>query len=212
MALATTTLSVAVAITDNSIVVASATSFAAGRIVIVDGEEMQVTQAYTIGTTVPVLRGRSGTQTTAHKTTANVTHGLASDFATPPAGLDNSNTYGVVRATNVTSISATSTLPLPGAGTDLRVILNGTSVITLTVPLPTKDMDGVKLTILSNGAAAHVITFTSTLNNAGSGYTSFTNNASGTMAIEAYACNGFWTVPCFPAWTGTVTKVTGGIA
>lgn len=212
MALATTTLSAAVAIIDNSIVVASATSFAAGRLVVIDGEEMQVAQNYTTGTTIPVLRGRSGTQTLAHKSSANVNHGLASDFASPPAGLDNSNTYGVVRATLTTSISATSSLPLPTAGTDLRVILNGTSVITLTVPVPTKDMDGVKLTILSNGAAAHVVTFTSTLNNAGSGYTSFTNNASGTMGIEAYACNGFWTVCCAPAWTGTVTKVTGGIA
>ena len=60
MAFATTTLSSAVGTSDISIVVASATSFAAGRLLIVDQELMQVTQAYSSGTTIPVLRGRDG--------------------------------------------------------------------------------------------------------------------------------------------------------
>lgn len=211
MALATTTLSSACAQTDKSIVVASATSLAPGRLVLIDQEVMQVTQDYVSGTTANVLRGRDGSAQVAHKATANVTHGAASDFAQP--GPQTYTTYPVAdRAVVVQSISATSSLTLPPAGTDLRVILNGTSVITLTVPVPTKDMDGNMLTIVSNGAAAHVITFTSTLNNAGSGYTSFTNNASGTMALQVIACNGFWTCFSGPAWTGTVTKVTGGIA
>ncbi len=45
MALSTTTLGSAVAITDNSIVVASAASFNVGDNVVVDGEQMQVSQA-----------------------------------------------------------------------------------------------------------------------------------------------------------------------
>ncbi len=61
MALTATTLSSAVALTDKSIVVASATGFAAGAYVKVDGEFMQVDKSYTSGsTTVPVLRGRDG--------------------------------------------------------------------------------------------------------------------------------------------------------
>ena len=211
MALTTTTLSAAVGINDTNINVTSATGFAANNLIWVDQEMMQVTKAYVSGTLIPVLRGRGALAQIAHVKSANVTTGLASDFSAAPIGSAD-GTYPLPRIVQIISISATSSLTLPASGEDMRVILNGTSVITLTVPVPTKDMDGVMLTILSNGAAAHVITFTSTLNNAGSGYTSFTNNSSGTMALVVYACNGFWTVPCFPAWTGTVTKVTGGIA
>lgn len=211
MARTTTTLSSAVASTDKTIVVASATGFAVGNFIILDGETLQVTKDYVSGTTIPVLRGLAGSTQKAHVTTANVTTGLPTDFADPAPG-GASVTYQGQRTTQVASVTATSSLTLPTAGTDMRVTLNGTSVITLTVPVPTKDMDGTQLVIISNGAAAHVVTFTSTLNNAGAGYTSFTNNASGTFALLAYAMNGFWTVPCCPAWTGTVTKVTGGIA
>ena len=103
-------------------------------------------------------------------------------------------------------------LTLPPSGADLRVILNGTSVITLTVPVPTKDMDGCNLTIISNGAAAHVIIFTGGLGAAGSSYDTITNNASGQMALNVYAANGTWCIPQAPALTGTVTNITGGIA
>jgi hypothetical protein len=213
MAFTSTTLSTAVAIADKQIVVASATGFAVNQLVKIDQEIMLVAKSYVSGTTIPVLRGQAGSATSAHVKTANVVTDAVTDniWASSPVG-GTSVWSPVDRAVTITSVSATSSLTLPTDGSDMRVILNGTSVITLTVPVPTVDMDGVMLTILSNGAAAHVITFTSTLNNAGAGYTSFTNNASGTMALIVYACNGFWTVPTFPAWTGTVTKVVGGIA
>lgn len=212
MALATTTLSSAVALTDNTIVVASATSITAGRIVLIDQEIMQVVQSYVSGTTVGVLRGRDGTVQAAHKATANVTHGLASDFATPPGGLDNSNTYGVVRATVVQSLSATATLTLPPAGTDLRLVLNGTGAITLTIPVPTKDMDGCMLTIVSNGVAAHLLTFTGGLSGAGSSYDVITINSSAPAAFQFIACNALWFALCGPAMGGTVTNIIGSIA
>lgn len=211
MALTTTTLSSAATFDQNFIVVTSATGFAAGNWILCDQEQMRVLSSYVSGTTIPVVRGQAGTASSAHVVTSNVTTYLGSDTTTlsPQTPVP----YPVAdRGKVVQSITATSTLVLPAPNADLMVVLNGTSVITLTVPLPTKDMDGTVLYIVSNGAAAHVITFTSTLNNAGSGYTSFTNNSSGTMALMVFACNGFWTVPCFPAWTGTVTKVTGGIA
>ncbi|WP_339647409.1 hypothetical protein, partial [Jannaschia helgolandensis] len=77
MALATTTLTSAVAVDDTSIVVASATSFDAGRLVLVDQEVMQVAQNYTSGTTVDVLRGVNGSATLSHVITSNVVHGDA---------------------------------------------------------------------------------------------------------------------------------------
>lgn len=210
MALATTTLSSACSITDNTIVVASATSMAAGRLILIDQEMMQVVQTYVSGTTVGVLRGRDGSKTVAHVTTANVTHGAASDFDNPT---DQTSTgYPTQRATKIVSITATSTLTLPDAGSDLRVILNGTSVITLTVPVPTKEMDGCELTIIGNGAAAHVLTFTGGLGGAGTSYDVVTINATAPTAMKAIACNGLWLAVFGPAMGGTVTNLIGSVA
>lgn len=211
MALATTTLSTAVALLDKQVVLASATSIAVGRILRIDQEDMQVTGAWVSGTTVPVLRGVGGTQQIAHVVTANVTHGLSSDFSLPVA--QTSTTYPTQRPTLIQSITATTaTLVLPPAGCDLRVILNGTAAITLTVPVPTKDMDGTMLTIISNGAAAHVPTFTGGVGGAGASYDAFTYNSTGTVALIAYAANGVWVMPATPAITGTVTNITAGVA
>jgi hypothetical protein len=213
MAFTKTTLSTAVAVSDKQIVVASATGFAANQLIKIDQEMMLTAKSYVSGTTIPVLRGQQGSATTTHVATANVITDATSEslWALPAAG-GVTSWCPVDRGVTIQSISATSTLVLPVDGSDLRVIINGTTIITLTVPVPTVDMDGTMLYIASNGAAAHIITFTSTLNNAGAGYTSFTNNASGTLAIQAMAVNGFWTCFSGPAWTGTVTKVVGGIA
>lgn len=210
MALVTTTLSTALALTDNVMVVASATSFAAGRIVTIDQEVLQVAQNYTSGTTIPILRGREGSVQAAHKVTANVNHGLASDFSTPQA--QTVVTYPVVRGTQLISITATSTLDLPKGGTDLRVILNGTSVIALTIPVPTKDMDGVELSIVGNGVAAHTLTFTGGLSGAGASYDVITVNATAPSAYKFIACNGLWLIYCGPALGGTVTNIIGSVA
>jgi hypothetical protein len=210
MALATTTLSSAVAVTDKSIVVASATSMAAGRFLLVDQEVMKVTQDYVSGTTVNVLRGVDGTVTAAHKSSANVTHGLASDFAVPTP--QTVITYPNQRAKQLISLSATATLTLPAAGSDLIVVLNGTSVIALTIPVPTKDMDGTELTIVSNGAAAHTLTFTGGLSGAGSNYDVITVNATAPAAFKFVACNALWFVFCGPAMGGTVTNIIGSVA
>jgi hypothetical protein len=210
MALATTTLSSAVAVDDTSVVVASATSFDAGRLVLVDHEVMQVAQNYTSGTTVDVLRGQNGTATTTHVITSNVSHGDAADFSTPAA--QEIIGYQASRATVVTSITATGTLTLPKAGTDARVILNGTSVIALTIPVPTKDMDGVLLTIVGNGAAAHTLTFTGGLSGAGTSYDVVTTNSTAPIAFTAIACNGLWTSFVTTPMAGTVTNVTGTLA
>lgn len=212
MALATTTLSSAVAITDNSIVVASATSVAPGRLIRVDSEWMKVGQSYSSGTTIPVLRGQEGSAVLAHNTTANVTHGLASDFSAPPLGASVAVTVPAQRARRTVSITASSTLALPSAGEDLLVILNGTSVITLTVPVPTKDLDGCMLTVAGNGAAAHLITFTGGLSGAGTSYDVITVNATAPIAVQAIAINGLWTSIVQTPMAGTVTNITGTVA
>jgi len=210
MAFAETTLSSACGLLDTNIVVASATSVAAGRLVLIDQEMMQVVQTYTSGTTVPVVRGRDGTVQSAHVVTARVVHGLASDYDAPAA--QTTTTYPLVRARQVVSITATSTLTLPSAGEDLMVILNGTAAITLTIPVPTTDMDGCELSIVANGVAAHLLTFTGGLSGAGAGYDVITINATAPAAFKFVACNDLWLVYCAPAMGGTVTNIIGSIA
>lgn len=72
-----TTLSANVTTSDRQILVASATGFAAGRVVVVDGEAMTVSSSYSSGTTIPVNRGAFSTGITAHASGAVV-------FAGPP--------------------------------------------------------------------------------------------------------------------------------
>lgn len=211
MALATTTLSTAVALTDKSIVVASATSVAAGRFLLIDDEWMQVTTGYvTAATTVPVIRGLHGSVQRAHPVTANVTHGLASDFDSSPA--QGFVTQPYQRAVRVDSYSASGAITLPKSGEDLRVLLNGTSVLAMTIADPPKDIDGAQLVILSNGTAAHTLTFASGIGGESTSYDVITQNASGPCAYVFYAANGFWLWPTHPAATGTVTNIVAGIA
>lgn len=211
MALTTTTNSSAIAATDTQIVVASATGFAAGYFVQVGQEMMKVLQTYSSGTTIPVLRGRLGTYPRAHTVTSNVTVGTGSDFGVPPV-YQTVNFPIAGRTRNVVEVTATSTLTLQQPGSDLVVILNGTNAITLTIPAPSKDMDGDRLTILGNGTAAHVPTFTGGIGGEGSGYDAVTFNSSGPVALEVIACNGVWLAICQPAMTGTVTNLVAGIA
>ena len=212
MAKASTTLASAVAIDDNSIVVAAATSVAAGRLVRIDDEWMQVAQSYvTAATTVPVLRGQQGTAVVAHVTGALVTHGLASDFSAPPSGTAGSVTLPSQRARRTVSISATTaTMDLPLIGEDLFVVLNGGSVITLTVPVPTKDLDGCIVYFASTDSTGiqHVVTFTGGIAGAGGNYDTWTNNSTAPAAFQVIACNGLWLglVP-----TGTLTNIAGAI-
>jgi hypothetical protein len=211
MALTRTTLASAVGVSDTKITVASATGIAAGSLLQIDQEMCQATKEYVSGVSVPVLRGVGGSKQEAHVITAGVVHGPALDFANIGPG-GPAVSYPTVRPTLLSSVSATSTLVHAPAGCDHRVILNGTAVITLTIPVPTVDMDGAMLVVVSNGAAAHVITYTGGLGAAGSNYDVITNNATGQGCWVAFAANGAWCIPQAPGLTGTVTNITGGIA
>lgn len=212
MALATTTLSAACALTDTTISVASATSIASGRRIIIDQETMQVAVGYVSGTLVPVLRGLDGSKTSAHVITSAVTHGLGSDFDQPSPQM--TTVYPVGRPVVVTSITAaTSTLTLPDAGSDMRVVINLATAISLTIPVPTKDMDGTQIVFLASAIAVqHALIFTGGLNGGSTGYTTYTAAATGSTCFTVYACNGIWFVPSAPAWTGTVTKLIGAVS
>lgn len=207
MALTTTTLSSAVAVTDNSIKVASATGFAAGNLVLIDQEVMIVTQTYVAGgTTVTVKRGQNGSVTAAHNSSANVTTMLASDEVSQ-AGTT-SIQWPVVRGRQVYSISANGAIPLPPPGSDGVAIINGTSALTtLTLAEPTKDMDGTIMYIVANGKAAHVVTLPSGLGNGGTALDVLTFASGGQNVLALIAANGFWcAIPSVLA--GTLTNIT----
>lgn len=210
MALAETTLSSAVAVGNTSIVVASATSVAAGRIIQIGGEIMKVTKAYSSGTTVPVLRGQHGTAQVAHPASERVVHGDAADFGVP-AGVF--SPYGPVsRSRRVISYTGTTaqTCDLPKPGEDLVVIMNGSALNTLTVPVPTKDLDGCTITFMDATAAAHAITFTGGLGGAGSSYDVITFNGTGTNVLVVVACNELWRLASMVS--GTATNAIPAIA
>lgn len=210
MALTTTTLSSAVSVSDGSIVVASATGFAAGSFVLIDQELLKVVQTYVSGTTIGVLRGQNGTVTAAHVASANVTVGLASDFANPVAETD--TTYPTARGRTVTSYSASGAIALPAGGSDAMAILNGTSTLAMTLAAPTKDMDGTLLYIVGNGKSASHVDVAAGYGNAGSGYTVLTAQNAGLVGFTLCACNGFWVIVGAPPITGTSTKVSIAIS
>jgi hypothetical protein len=209
MALTTTTLASAVAVTDTQVVVTSATAVAAGSILLIDQEVFAVAQNYTSGTTVPVLRGRQGTKTQAHVITANVIIGTGADFAQPA-------TQEVVsfpiagRARTLTSYTASGAIALPTPGNDAVAVINGTSALTMTLANPTTDMDGSILWIICNGKSTSTVTYTAGFGNSGSSYDVATLPAGGATVIETIACGGFWLLAS--PMTGTLTSAVPALA
>lgn len=212
MSLTTTTVSSAVGLTDTSITVASATGFAIGNQVLIDQEVFQVSKGYVAGsTTVPVLRGQGGTATQAHPSGANATTGTAADFANPgPQAITTYQISGRVRT--MVSYSAAGAIALPAAGTDTVAVLNGTTILAMTVAAPTKDMDGSMLYVASDGAAAHTVTFTGGLSGASTSYDVITINATAPVVLAvAMAINGLWNSVVAVPLAGTVTNITATI-
>lgn len=210
MALVTTTLGAAMAAGDTKATVASATSVAAGRVVLVDGEYMVVRSSYVSGsTTVPVRRGQQGTAQVAHVSGAEFTHGATDDYANPPPG----SVVAIGPSTGVrrVSYSAAGAIALPAVpGEELFVTLNGTDALAMTLADPDEAINGAVLHLDANGAAAHTITSASGFGGAGSSYDVLTANGTGTIGFDARASGGLWVL--VGQVTGTLTNVAAAIA
>lgn len=206
MALNTTTLSSAVAVTDTSIVVASATGAAAGTNVRIDDEVMLIAQSYVSGTTIPVIRGVGGTATLAHPATANVVFFLGSDETSQ--GAQTVTQWPIAgKARPVASYSASGAIALPAPGSDAIAVLNGTSTLTMTLAAPTKDMDGSILWIVANGKAAHTVTVSAGLGGGSTSSDVGTFSASYAGGCALMAVNGGWNL--VGAGIFTATAATG---
>jgi hypothetical protein len=213
MSLVATTLSTAVAVGDDKIKVASATTVAVDRYILIDQELMQVTKAYDGSSTiVPVTRGLNGTVSAAHAASAYVRHGVASDFASAGPGGPMS-TYPSQRARDFASYSASGAIALPSSGRDLLVLLNGTSTLSMTILSPTKDLDGSIVTVVAGGNAASTIVIGAAaggttgdgFGGAGTSYDIVTLNASGQAGFQMAAANGYWVL--LGSMAGTLTNI-----
>ena len=213
MALTTTTTAAAVGISDVSVKVTSATGFAVGYFFKIDQEWFRVSKSYDGSSTVIPIDGRglNGSVAAAHVSGANITVGLPSDFGSPSASVSVAYPLAGLRR-KVLSYSAAGALTLPVSGEDIVAVLNGTSVLAMTLAAPTKDNDGSFLYIVGNGVAAHTITVAGGFSAASTGYTVFTVNATAPVMLLMVAVNGKWVTVTAPAWTGTVTALVGGIA
>jgi hypothetical protein len=213
MALALTTNSAAIAAGDASIVVASATGFAAGYLVRVGDEMMRVTGGYVSGTTIPVLRGQEGTTACAHGVTTGVVVGIASDWNTS-IGASTVTAFPLAgKARRISTYGAAGAIALPLPGTDEVAIINGTSALAMTLAVPTKDMDGTLLWIASNGVGAHTVTVASGLSGAGSNYDVLTVNATAPVLIgPLMAVNSLWQCGIAVAMAGNAATITGTLA
>ena len=206
MALNTTTLSSAVAVSDNSIVVASATGAAVGSLVLIDQEVMVIGKSYVSGTTIPVYRGQNGSVTAAHASSANVVFFLGTDeVAQSPQTLTQWPIAG--RGRPLVSYSAAGAIALPTPGTDQVAVINGTSALAMTLAVPTTDMDGTILYIVGNGKAAHTVTATGGLGAGGTALDTLTFAAGGQQCVAVIAANAVW-VPLPSVLAGTLTNIT----
>lgn len=194
MALANTTLGAAFSATDKQLTVASATSLAAGLFGCVDGEVVQITKAYVVGTTtVPVIRAQEGTAQIAHVISAQISfYLLASDI--PNVGPQLGTAFPLAGRGRYPSSVTTSAAWTPRADNQDEVVeLNGTSVIALTIANPLRSQSGKLVTFIGNGIAAHTVTYTTTgFGNVGTTADVMTFSATQMQSFQMMASGGFW--------------------
>ena len=206
MALTRTTLASAVAQNDINIVVASATGAAAGTFVKVDQEVMKIAQNYVSGVTLPVVRGQDGSQQTTHKVSAAAVFFLASDETGPSAQTMVQFPSGAIPRV-IVSYSASGAIANPAPGQDMVALLNGASLLAMTMTSPTVDMDGSILTICGTGTVrAHTVTYTTTgFGNVGATADVVTMSATQVQAFSCIAAGGFWQLIALGTATASVT-------
>lgn len=185
-----TTLGAAVTATAQSITVASAATIAAGQLIFVDRELMQVQTSYVSGTSIPVTRGVNGTRAYTHASGSQVWTGPANYFSqSEPAGNclstaevalprivgQTGNVYqcsnsiwvryadGGVHEFSAGSVQsyATSTAITVQPGLSL---LGSGGALSMTLAAPSAQQDGLVMNIFASTAQAHTITNTAGFN------------------------------------------------
>ena len=192
MAATRTTLAAAQGANDMYIVVTSATGFAVGNLIQVDGEFMVQTSA-AVGTTIPVQRGgKNATIQVAHPILASVVTGLASDFPNPQPGWTNNP---ALYKKQIVSYGASGAIVPPTY--DTIIFLDKASAAAMTLESPsTATPDGIEVTIYSNTAAAHTVTYTPGFNGNTESSDVATFAATIGNSITLLSARGLWGVKC----------------
>jgi hypothetical protein len=216
MAITQTNLTVAMTATDLVMTVNSGTGFptsggttpASNYLVRIDKEFMLAILQPTAGVITVAQRGYNGTVAAAHDKLAKVEVSSApGDFAqnpaaslqTLPAYLPNYQTLGQDTTFTTTQVAAWGNQPQNFA-------ITKATAAAITLVAPSKGQDGLEIVFTSLTAAAHVITATSLLANAGtaSPYTTATMaNAEIGGGLILQAQNGLWNVLSAVNWTLT---------
>lgn len=191
MALVNTTLAAAKPASAKQLVVSSATGFAIGYIARIGDEQYQVSKGYVAGSTiVPFNVEKGGTVAVDHPSGAQVTVGSAQDWAQQTAPQTTPQFPIAGRARVINEYSADGAISLPPAGGDALAVISGTAHTGMTLAVPTKDLNGSRLTIMDLTAAAHVVTVAGGLG--GSAIVTLTFDASGRAVIDLIAYNELW--------------------
>lgn len=198
-----TTTSLSAAITAGQTKQIPVTSTAAGfpavgvlgtrQLIQVDGEYMLLDQVLASGVINVLMRGYNGTTAVAHDALAPLnTSANAQDFGNVPVGaVDDRPPY----VDDVVSVGQNGVIPVPVKNTTV-LLTKGSALATTTLGAPSKAKDGIRLTITSETAFAHVITATSLIADgvSGSPHSTLTFGAFIGASIVLESANGLWNV------------------
>lgn len=192
MAVTTTTLAAACGANDSYIVVTSATGFAVGNVIFVDGEWMVQTAA-AVSTTIGVRRGgQNGSIQSAHPILSACMTALPSDI---PANQPGWSTGPAIYKKQIVSYGASGAITPPVY--DTIIYLNKATAAAMTLASPTAGTpDGVEVTFVSNTAAAHTITYTPGFNGDTTSSDVATFPATIGNSLTMLSAKGLWALKC----------------
>ncbi len=94
------------------------------------------------------------------------------------------------RARVINEYSADGAIALPPAGGDALAVISGTAHTGMTLAVPSKDLNGSRLTIIDLTNAAHVVTIAAGVN--GGSLATLTWDATGRAGVTLLAYNEIW--------------------
>jgi hypothetical protein len=200
MALTTTSLATACSASETMLAITStSTGFPAvgtvaeNQLMTIDGEAMFVTGVPSAGYVTVRGRGSDGTAAVAHDILAPVN--TSSNVADFPAVAVGATTLRPVATDDIVTVGQNGAIAVPLKNTTV-LLTKGSALATTTLGAPSKAQNGLKLTITSQTAYAHVITATTLLADAvsGSPHTTATYAAYIGASITLVADNGLWNI------------------
>jgi hypothetical protein len=131
----------------------------------INGEFMYHVETIASGTVRVRSRGADGTLAVAHDLLSNVSMGAPGDFPAYPVGAEAPRP---AFDDDIVSVGENGVIAVPTKNTTIY-LTKATALTTTTLGAPTQAQNGLRLTITSQTAAAHVITATALLGDAASG-------------------------------------------